>query len=758
MGIINQLDMATANLIAAGEVVDRPASACKELLENAIDAGATVVTVEIKHGGISLIRVSDNGKGMAREDVPLAIKRHATSKIATAADLSGIRTLGFRGEALAAISAVSHIRILTKRREDLSGTELDCEPGREPIIREIAISDGTSIIVENLFENVPVRRKFLKSDKTEAMAVTSTLERVALSYPAISVRLIIDGTMKFATAGDNKLKNSIYSLYGREFSSRLIPIDQTHEGIRAYGFVGTPDNVRANRNYQTFFVNRRYVKSKCATAALEQAFTSYAPAEKFPCCVIFIDLDPELVDVNIHPTKLEVKFASEKMVFETIYYAVRGALQTKIAPPQLKLGTDDPISSKARAKQQEILNAFIPIEDRRTSTPKPAYQNLKNVTAGQMSISDAAPDILKPSVGQTAHGISEEMNEKPPISERIPENPRAEVKFSESAKFPEKPEVKENIPENQQFSENILDTDDPVKSAADAERFKKLAEKLLADPEPIDEATGFPESIARIPTVEDRIAKSREKNLQYNNKPEPPRQTPTEHQEKVIDRPLDQPLPEPAKEEPTEAPSEDPTKFDKDGKPLLRLIGELFYSYIIAEYGSKVYMIDKHAAHERIIFEELRQNLKDQKVDTQMMLVPLSIPMTPDETQAIREHEKEIRKIGFDFGLSGSSAEIMGIPQSLDIEMARAFFETVAGQLVSGTGTASISSELFFEKALYQASCKAAIKAGRLEGDESLLWICKRLFALPDIRFCPHGRPVALEITKSSIEHQFKRT
>ena len=777
MGIINQLDMATANLIAAGEVVDRPASACKELLENAIDAGATVVTVEIKRGGVTMIRVSDNGKGMAREDVPLAIKRHATSKIATAADLSGIRTLGFRGEALAAISAVSHIRILTKRREDLSGTELDCEPGHEPVLREIAISDGTTIIVENLFENVPVRRKFLKTDKTEAMAVTSTLERVALSYPAISVRLIIDGQMKFATAGDNRLKNSIYSIYGREFSSRLIPIDQTHDEVRAYGFIGTPDNVRANRNYQTFFVNRRYVKSKCITAALEQAYTSYAPADKFPSCVIFVDLAPEMVDVNIHPTKLEVKFESEKLVFEAVYYAVRAALETRIAPPQLKIGSDDPISSKYRAKQQEILNAFIPLEDRRSSQPKPAYQNLKNIKEGQLSINDADASLVKPSVGQTAHGITDAPRPTAPENAHIVEPPKNSERIpARPTYYRDPPRTASNAPANppsqsasgQNLSEN--DSDESSKYFPEAiERLTPQNRRAKRPDEP--EAADFLPDFASAPPFVPNPPTAAQAEVQ--NQQESTIQTEIQSQTEVKSQPASSAEPcenqappapisdadvPPLPDFPAEAPAPPRPGFDRDGKPLLRLIGELFYSYIIAEYGSQVYMIDKHAAHERIIFEELRQNLKNQKVDTQMMLVPLSISLTPDELQAVREHESEISKIGFDFELRDSSAEVAGIPQSLEIEMARAFFETVAGQLAGGTGVASISGELFFEKALYQASCKAAIKAGRLEGDESLLWICKRLFALPDIRFCPHGRPVALEITKASIERQFKRT
>ena len=396
MGVINQLDIQVANLIAAGEVVDRPASACKELLENAIDAGATKVTLEIKNGGSSLIRVSDNGCGMSRDDLPLSIKRHATSKIKNAGDLAAIMTLGFRGEALAAIASVSHLRILSKRREDEYGALLDSEPGKEPVLSDAAISDGTTILVEDLFANVPARRKFLKKDQTEAMAVAATLEKVALSYPSIAIKLIIDGQPRFETAGDGQLKNTIYALYGREFASRLIELGRDADGISIDGYIGTPENVRANRNYQNVFINGRFVKSKCAQAALEQAFTSYIPSDKFPACVMNIGLSPELVDVNIHPSKLEVKFTNERSVFEAVYYAVRGALEKRIPRPQLNFPGKD--ASEFSYEVMKTLNAFVPIEERGTRKQKCVYLNQKNVKEGQLSIEEQ----LTPSKSQSS--------------------------------------------------------------------------------------------------------------------------------------------------------------------------------------------------------------------------------------------------------------------------------------------------------------------------------------------------------------------
>lgn len=721
MGIINQLDIQTANLIAAGEVVDRPASAVKELLENSIDAGATVVTVEIKGGGSSLIRVSDNGKGMERDDLPIAIKRHATSKIRNAHDLDAIVTLGFRGEALAAIAAVSHMRILTKRREDISGTQLEVRPGKAPELTEIAISDGTTVIIENLFENVPARRKFLKKDQTEASAVAANVEKIALSNPQISVRLISEGQTRFCTAGDGKLKNTIYSLFGRDFSKRMIPVDQTLEGVRVYGFVGTPDNIRANRNYQNFFVNRRYIKSKCAQAAIEQAFVSYAPSEKFPTCVLFIEIPPQTVDVNVHPAKLEVKFSNEKVIFEAVYYAVRSSLESKISRPELAIPTINELQSSQKKFTNSALNAFVPIEDRSERTPTRPYLNQKNVNPGQISIDELESNNKFTNTLQNADNKATEVSEAylnhklPPEIEMIKSQPswekekerRGDVGYDGNYDMPPLPPELENIP----TAPDIVSQNDEQSESNESV-------------EQIDEAVRQAEEIESDTIQEDEV-KSGDKPAVQNDEDFQPE----------INSPFrSEPLP-------------------------YRLIGEAFYSYVFIEQGDKVLIIDKHAAHERIIFEELRQNLASHQVTSQLMLVPLNIDMTPTELEALTEHKSEIEGIGFSFEIEPPhTLAVNGIPQQIEPEAIRGVLETLAGQLSSGTGSTEISNQLLFEKALYQASCKAAIKAGHLEDDEHIKWICDRLLSLNDIKFCPHGRPVAFEISKSNIEHQFKRT
>ncbi len=704
MGIINQLDFQTANLIAAGEVVDRPASACKELLENAIDAGAKVVTVEIKNGGVTFIRVSDNGKGMAREDVPIAIKRHATSKIRDARDLDAILTLGFRGEALAAISSVSHMRILTKRREDSVGTKLECEPGREPTLEEVAISDGTTVIAENLFENVPARRKFLKKDQTEAMAVTAAIEKVALSNPSVSVRLIIDGNLKFTTAGDGVLKNTIYALLGRDFANRMIELNRESDGIKITGYVGTPENIRANRNYQNFFINGRYVKSKCAQAALEQAFTSYISTEKFPSCVMNIEIPPNTVDVNVHPAKLEVKFSNERMIFEAVYYAVRGALESKIPRPQLDFaGMSSSEASFAMMKalgsdpkKKSPLNAFVPIEDgeNRVKLEKSPYVNRANVKPGQLS-------------------LEAQLRGSEPIEAPAAE-PKVEPKIE--TKIEPKPETK--LPP-------------PIS-----------LEELAGDPALLDGPPLPPE----IEALEGRPSR------RLAEKPSEPEKS-AETEAPAAANPVEAPAPEPV-----EAPAK-PAIPPLKPPPEYRIIGEAFYSYVFVEVGNKVLIIDKHAAHERIIFEELKRNLRTKTVVSQLLLIPVEVTMTSDELQAIEDYAADIAGIGFEvYRQDETTLAASAIPQQVEVSAVSDMLVTIAERLISGTGSVQISRDLLFEKALYQASCKAAIKAGRISESEHIKWICDKLLSLDDIKYCPHGRPVAFELSKANIEHQFKRT
>ncbi|MBE6655536.1 MAG: DNA mismatch repair endonuclease MutL [Ruminococcaceae bacterium] len=405
---INQLSFDVANLIAAGEVVERPASVVKELLENAIDAEADAITVEIARGGVTLIRVADNGVGMTAEDLPLAIKRHATSKISGADDLASIATLGFRGEALAATAAVSTLTIITKTREAETGTMLSSVAGEIKEICEVGCADGTTVTVEELFVNVPARRKFLKKDVTETAAVTAVVEKIAVSRPDIAIRYITDGTVRFVTAGDGKLAHTLHALYGKELSSRLLPISGSVGENTVSGFVGRPDNARANRNMQCFFINGRYVKSKTVGAAVERAFTSYMAPERFPVAFIFLDMPHFSVDVNVHPAKLEVKFENERAVFEAVYYAVRTALEDSVARPTLGLakGTKGEKSfslahsfeAPERAQQIKMPAPLVPEKPKAATptTPAPVTREFSPVTVAARDFPVPKPSVLSP--------------------------------------------------------------------------------------------------------------------------------------------------------------------------------------------------------------------------------------------------------------------------------------------------------------------------------------------------------------------------
>ena len=694
MGIINVLDPQVANLIAAGEVVDRPASVIKELLENAIDAGATAVTVEIKRGGITFIRVSDNGSGMSRDDVPVCIKRHATSKIKTEGDLDTIVTLGFRGEALAAISSVSTLRIMTKTKNSAMGTVLTCIGGEIREIIESGCPNGTTIIVEELFANIPARRKFLKKDTSEALACSAVVEKIALSRPDLSIKFISDGQLKFSTEGDGNLQNCIYAVLGRDFAKKLVNVHGMTAGIEVVGYVGTPENVRANRNYQNFFINGRYVKSRTAMAALEQAFNSYIPSEKFPVCVLELKIHPALVDVNVHPAKLEVKFSNEQAVFDAVYSSVRTALENKLSPPSFLLKTKD----DAR-KDAKIISAFVPLKETPNDTAegKGTQLTLDTATERKQAVSNL-------------HLYSNHAEDMPPHL-RFGKDSRKEV---DSAPLP--------------FAfDTTLDNSIPTSSGAEPVGFKteiKTVEvSLNANPDIATDKKISDSKSVDIPKSEDK-----------------PRAeiTPPSYSVSSIPR--------------SSATSE------ISNIPEYKILGEAFNSYVMLETEGSLLMIDKHAAHERILFEDMKKNT-EVGANSQLLLVPINANVSGDELAAAQSYQQELLSMGFEFneGESINSVSITAIPSNISQAEAEELFVTIAGNLSSGTGSLEVTRKIFFEQALYQASCKAAIKAGRIYDAAHVKWICERVLSDPSIRFCPHGRPVAFELTKGEIEHQFKR-
>lgn len=668
MGKINVLSFAVANLIAAGEVVDRPSSVIKELVENSIDAGATRITVEIQNGGVSLMRVTDNGSGISREDLPVAVRRHATSKIKDESDLNSIITLGFRGEALAAIAAVSDVRIISKTEEQSVGAMLEVSGGVTIGIGDRAAQNGTTVFVENLFANVPARRKFLKKDMTEAMAVTAVVEKIALSHPEIAFRLICDGNTRLETAGDGQLKSTVYAVFGREFTKALIPVDSSTEGIRLTGFIGRTDNCKVNRNFQNFFINGRYVKSRTAQAAIEQAYISYIPQERFPVCILNIAINPALVDVNVHPSKLEVKFSNEKPVFEAVYYGVRAALEQNVTRPELKLPPQYQNPIRAEVGGRRLSDVTEPISDRRDGSVN-GRQLSYDIYTPKKAEPEKVPEPTKPS----------------PTPSKAPVAPAPLPK--EHPKAPEVPRVSE--------------------------------QPRMSVPIPVPTPMPTPVSVP----------------------------TPT---------PAPTPVPTPAPS-PMSAPAV-AVIGAKEQSSDWRLVGEVFNSYIIVEQGEKMIMIDKHAAHERIIFERLKANMKNAEHCEQMLMLPLERMILSSEAQILEQYRVEIESTGFSFTTGRCSVSITAIPDGISTEAAADMIAEMAGRLLDDTGNADITKDTAFEKALYQASCKAAIKAGREYPEENSAAIVAELMRIPDITFCPHGRPVALEMTKHMLDHQFERS
>lgn len=756
MGKIHVLPFEIANLIAAGEVVDRPASVIKELAENAIDAGATAVTIEIKRGGVTFMRVTDNGCGMSAEDMPTALRRHATSKISAVSDLNAILTLGFRGEALAAISSVAKVRILSKTASDPMGAALECHGGELLSLTEAGCPPGTTILVEELFYNVPARRKFLKKDATEAAACSAVAEKIALSHPEIAIKYISDGEVKFNTSGDGNLKSVIYALFGREFALRSLATDRANESgsIHVHGFVSEPDLYRPNRNMEIFFINGRYVKSRTAQAAVEQAYASKIPHDKFPFCVLHLTLAPGAVDVNVHPAKLEVKFTNEKVVFDAVYYAVCNALEASAIRPELTLShpVGEPIPTETQAtgnpavservkssfwmegqKARDYLNAFVP-KDR----PSPKGEQLR---LGDNPVSAAG--------GQTR--VPEEKVRLPDgskISAELLEKHRAAVGDKKQADIPEKPDTgaADNL-SVRRYMESAAKITDNGQTAMFERAIPEMTQpKDAPEPEsltiPEDGESVFPEN----PFPEKSFPETQ---------PEPVAESRTGNDTVLVDAAKEVSAPTPAQDAPYDAP------------PYL-ILGEAYNTYVIVQLDDRLLMIDKHAAHERIIFDELCRKLHSRSMGGQVLLIPYELTVLPTEAAAITDYASSLESLGYAFTLTEQSVSVVQvsltqIPDMLSQNEAVELFTSLVNRLTEGTGTVEAASAAYFETKLWQASCKAAIKGGRVYDMVHLRWLCDRLLIKPEkegasvIRTCPHGRPVAFEIKKTSIERQFAR-
>ena len=638
MPSINVLPRDLAELIAAGEVVERPASVVKETVENSIDAGARHITVEIARGGVTYIRITDDGCGIATADVPKAFLRHATSKINTASDLDRIMTLGFRGEALAATAAVARVELFTKTADEPFGTHYMIEGGRETLSEESGCPEGTTLVVRDLFYNIPARMKFLKKDATEGAAVKAIVDRAALSNPQISFKFIRDGEHIFTTSGTGDLQGAIYSVLGRDFAKALIPVEAQNDGVSVSGFTSKPISCKASRTGQITFLNGRLVMSKTVMAAVEQAYKNSAMVGKFPAFVLNISVPFEAVDVNVHPAKTEVRFSDEKRVFTAVHYAIKSALASGDTRPEI-----------------------VP-----TAQKKPFFMHM-----------DAAE------YRQTA------------------------VAFEE----------KQTPPKNELPFTRLSDENTPFFLRKDfIEAEKRLKEK---------------EAALNITRESDDEPKAAEPIVQTIEKTEPPPEV----------------APDPAAPQKAQAP----ITAEYDPKKEVLFIGEAFSTYIIVSRGESIFLIDKHAAHERLLYNELKES---QTIESQPLLEPVAVRLEGDRYTTAVDSAELLSKVGIELEDFGDGVVLVrAVPAALSREDVTATVEE-AVEALSSTGTAELSS---LDDIFHTVSCKAAIKAGYITSREELLNLAKRVIDNPDVMYCPHGRPVAFEIKRRELERHFGR-
>lgn len=635
---IQVLEKQVAELIAAGEVVERPSAVIKELVENAVDAGAGVVTVEIRRGGIQLMRVSDNGCGISPEDVPTAFLRHATSKVSSQEDLNAIGTLGFRGEALASISAVSHVEMFTRTADSGTGTWYACGGEEEPEMKEVGCPLGTTIVVRDLFFNTPARMKFLKRDITEGNSVAGVLDKLAMSHPEISLRFIREGKPVLHTPGDNKLSSAIYAVYGKEFSANLIPVEYEMDHVKVWGFISAPSASRPQRSMQNFFINGRFIRSRTAMAALEEAYKGSIMVGKFPACVLHIQVASGAVDVNVHPAKLEVRFVNERPIFDAVYHAVRSALRAgdRFKEMELNVPRSSPYAPVLERQEQLAMPAPGKIVLRDSGAPA---QVLEDAGGPALRVLDAPPRAIAP---------------EPPVRP-----------------------------------------------------FPQPLPKPVPVPEPDGEQPPF----------------------------EPPREAAM---------PPEPVLPaEPQRQEPP-PPAEIAT----------HILGEAFGTYIIVEYGKDGLMfIDKHAAHERLLYERLKAG--GEGTQAQTLLEPVTVNLSQEEYTAVLAHERELFRAGFEVSDFGSGMVLVRTaPLMLDGQDAASAVIEIAGRL------AGLKTEITTEHmdwVYHNVACRAAMKAGDHTTREELISLAKELEENPEVRYCPHGRPVYVLLKRRELEKQFGR-
>ena len=688
MGRINVLPRHIAELIAAGEVVERPSSVVKEIMENSIDAGSKNVTIEIKHGGITYIRITDDGCGMDAEDVRKAFISHATSKIATEEDLAGIGTLGFRGEALASIAAVAKVEVMTRPYGDIMGTRYSIEGGEEKELSEAGCPAGTTLIIRDIFYNTPARMKFLKKDVTEGNSVAGVVDRIALSHPEVSIRFIRDGKQQLLTPGNGKLGDTIYAIFGREFAMGLLPVDYNLSGVGVKGYISKPVASRANRAMQFFFINGRLVKSVTAMSAMENAYRDSIMVGKFPACVLHLTMPNECVDVNVHPAKTEVRFANEKQVYEAVYYAVKSCLSKDFSKPEVRLSQS--------SRQSDLLKP--PVKEQKGEQLRMTAAEYREKFAPNSENKKESTFIEQKPVIKESTFVSDTKKEAPksePIKEEV-----KEMKKSFFVADSSKPSYKTDT-----FA------DGSVSTLADYDRklSQTRAEKV------INEEKTQAEKIEVNQSTDNDNIKEQSPQLVSQTK-------------------------------------EEPTVQKETAVPSFRIVGEAFKTYIFVECEGELLIVDKHAAHERMIYERLKRETEH---FSQVLLKPVTITLSKEEYSVIMENLEEFSKAGFsveDFGFG--TVIVRETPMELDSESITEIVCELAAALASNKiDVRSSKTDWLY----HSVACRSAIKAGDATTDYEMKKFIGELLKNPDIKYCPHGRPVMIKMTRNELEKSFGR-
>lgn len=667
---ITLLSQETIDKIAAGEVVERPSSVVKELVENAIDAKATAVTVEIKEGGISFIRITDNGCGIEREQVPLAFLRHSTSKIKSVEDLMCVTSLGFRGEALSSIAAVSQVELITKTYGELTGTRYVIEGSKEKENEEVGAPDGTTFIVRNLFYNTPARRKFLKSAPTEGNYIADLMERLALSHPNVSFKFINNGQTKMHTSGNSNEKDMIYHIYGRDITAAVLPINVSNELFSVKGFIGKPMVSRGNRNYENYFINGRYIKSSLLSKAIEEAYKGFMMQHQYPFCVLYFTMDTELLDVNVHPTKMELRFSNNEEIYRKLYQIVRDALTHKEFIP------DVPVDAKREEKREPVAQ----------KTPEPFEK--RRIQEIRSAIAKDSP-----------------YEQKYPSRDRLQSTPESQA-------------------ENLNVFEKLLASSvsvKPTEKQEEKQQERTLYEKAVQPAVAVHEASAYHVD---------------EKTIPQEEKPMPQEEPEVVYEQQTLE-------------------AENTEFLTPDAAKKHRIIGQLFDTYWLIEYEDKLFIIDQHAAHEKVLYERTMARVRKQEFSSQAVSPPIILTLSLEEQDMLHRYEAQIKQFGYEIEpFGGKEYAIIAIPAEFEAVDMKSMFIDMLDDFTNISGREA--PELILEK-VASMSCKAAIKGGNRISRAEAEQLIDELLTLENPYHCPHGRPTIISMSKYEIEKKFKR-